>query len=81
MKISDPNGKPRVGLEQFSAPVAGRQSGRSTSPAGQPSEADRVQLSNLSAHLSAALGNSTGQVEKVSLSPETQSTTSANGVS
>ncbi len=67
MKISDPNGKPLVGFEQINLPGPGREGGRSGSPAGQAWEADRVQLSNLSAHLSAALDHSAGQVKKVSL--------------
>ncbi len=66
MKISDPSGKPLAGLGQSSASVPSRKSGQSASAAGKTSVADRVQLSSLSAHLSAALGDSAEQVNKLS---------------
>ena len=65
MKISDPSGRPLSGLGQPNAVVPASESGRSSQTTVQGSEADRVQISTLSAHLSAALGESARQVKKL----------------
>ena len=63
MNISESQGRPVSG-----ATAAGRSSGRggNFAPTAVPLGTDRVQLSNLSAHLTAALGGSAAHLEKIS---------------
>jgi hypothetical protein len=64
MKISDSSNS-ISGLRK-SSEITTNQNGPLRGPAGQTFEADRIQLSALSAHLSAAQGNSPTQLEKLS---------------
>ena len=66
MKISDPNGRPLAGLGQSNKIVPSNGSSRSATPEGHSSAADRVQLSNLSAHLSASQGDSAARLKRLS---------------
>jgi hypothetical protein len=66
VKISDSPGKPLSGLARSGkvAPARGNVAGGSA--AATPPATDRVQLSNLSAHLSAALGESASHLKRLS---------------
>ena len=65
MKISNSEGGPLSGLGRSSGVGPVSESGRNTTVAGPPLAADQVQLSNLSAHLAAALGDSAAHLEKL----------------
>src|SRR5258708_4908348 len=64
MKISD-SGNSISGLRK-SSEITSNPNGPLRGPAGQTFESDQIQLSALSAHLSAAQGNSRAQLEKLS---------------
>ena len=64
MKISDSSNS-ISGLRK-SSEIIPNQNGPLRGPVGQTFEADQIQLSALSAHLSAAQGNSQAQLEKLS---------------
>jgi len=66
MNISDSEGRPISGLEHSNGGGPASESGRGTAPALAPSATDRVQLSNLSAHLTASLGGSAADLQKLS---------------
>ena len=66
MKISVSEGKPLSGLERSNGAGTANKGARSTAPAGPSLRADRVQLSNLSAHLTASLGGSSAHLQKLS---------------
>jgi hypothetical protein len=66
MRISDPNGEPLSGLGRSSEVGPAGERVRSTRSAGPPLASDQVRLSNLSAHLTAALDDSAAHLTKLS---------------
>jgi hypothetical protein len=66
MKISDSEGRPPSGLEGLNGAGPASKGAHGTAPAGPSLRADRVQLSNLSAHLTASLGGSAAHLQKLS---------------
>jgi hypothetical protein len=66
MNISDSQGRPISGAGRPSGVAPAGGSGGNLSLSAAPSRTDLVQLSNLSAHLSAALGGSAAHLEKIS---------------
>src|SRR5690349_8735623 len=66
MKISDPEGRPLSGLGRSYGTGPASKSGGSSSSAGKPLAADRVQLSSLSAHLASASSDSAAHFNKLS---------------
>jgi hypothetical protein len=65
MKISETNNKPLSGLGA-SKPLGPASGGsRMPTPADRGAASDQVQLSSLSSHLAAALGNSPPQIAKL----------------
>jgi anti-sigma28 factor (negative regulator of flagellin synthesis) len=66
MKINSSEGTPLVGLGRSSVPGTANKSGGSSPPAGPSLATDRIQLSNLSANLTATLGDSAAHFTKLS---------------
>src|ERR1700693_2812352 len=66
MKINSSEGRPLTGLESSSAASPASDRGSGTGPAGPSLGGDRVQLSNLSANLTATLGDSAAHFTKLS---------------
>ena len=65
MKISDSQGRPVSGVGRPGGVGSAGGSGGNFTPTAAPSGPDRVQLSDLSAHLRAALGGSAAHLKKI----------------
>jgi hypothetical protein len=66
MKINRSETRPPSGLGNTAGALPASKSGGGTGPEALPLAADRVQLSNLSASLTAATGDSAAHLEKLS---------------
>jgi hypothetical protein len=66
MKIANSETRPVSGLARSSEVGPASEGGRSGSAAGPPSTADRVQLSNLGANLTSAMGDSPMYLKRLS---------------